>query len=229
MRWRQRPEKSNWGDFGPDDEAGRLNLITPRKVLEGIAEVRDGRTFCLSLPLDFPGGNILHSARHPPKRRPTSGANGLPRYLLPLSRDNPDLTDVVCDDQVVLHTQYSTQWDAFSHMGAEFDADGDGVAEIVFYNGWRGGEASHGSMFHRAPGSIGASSDPSRVWPGHKLPGRMGGVQRTTLNVTVARVLPEQNLILIRGAVPGANGSLVMVRKSIKTSKAQQQKAAEKK
>ena len=80
-----------------------------------------------------------------------------------------------------------------------------------------------------APGSIGASSDPSRVWPGHKLPGRMGGVQRTTLNVTVARVLPEQNLILIRGAVPGANGSLVMVRKSIKTTKAQQQKAAEKK
>jgi len=91
------------------------------------------------------------------------------------------------------------------------------------------GKASHGSMFHRAPGSIGASSDPSRVWPGHKLPGRMGGVQRTTLNVTVARVLPEQNLILIRGAVPGANGSLVMVRKSIKTTKAQQQKAAEKK
>ncbi len=60
-------------------------------------------------------------------------------------------------------------------------------------------------------------------------PGRMGGVQRTTLNVTVARVLPEQNLILIRGAVPGANGSLVMVRKSIKTTKAQQQKVAEKK
>jgi kynurenine formamidase len=82
----------------------------------------------------------LHSARHPPKRRPTAGPNGLPRYLLPLSRDNPDLTDVVCDDQVVLHTQYSTQWDALSHMGAEFDADGDGIAETVFYNGWRGGE-----------------------------------------------------------------------------------------
>jgi hypothetical protein len=140
MRWRRRPEQSNWGDFGPDDEAGRLNLITPQKVLQGIAEVREGRTFCLSLPLDYPGGNVLHSARHPPRRRPTAGANGLPRYLLPLSRDNPDLTDVVCDDQVVLHTQYSTQWDALSHMGGEFDADGDGAAEIVFYNGWRGGE-----------------------------------------------------------------------------------------
>ena len=63
-------------------------------------------------------------------------------------------------------------------------------------------------MFHRAPGSIGASSDPSRVWPGHKLPGRMGGDRRTVLNLSVVRVLPEQNLVLIRGAVPGANGSL---------------------
>jgi large subunit ribosomal protein L3 len=84
---------------------------------------------------------------------------------------------------------------------------------------WRGGDATHGSMFHRAPGSIGASSDPSRVWPGHKLPGRMGGDRRTVLNLSVVRVLPEQNLVLIRGAVPGANGSLVMVRKSVKTTK----------
>ena len=95
--------------------------------------------------------------------------------------------------------------------------------------GWYGGDATHGSMFHRAPGSIGASSDPSRVWPGHRLPGRMGGVQRTVLNVRVVRVMPEQNLVLLRGAVPGANGSLVMIRKSVKTTKQQQQKAADKK
>ncbi|PYM18899.1 MAG: 50S ribosomal protein L3 [Candidatus Rokuibacteriota bacterium] len=95
--------------------------------------------------------------------------------------------------------------------------------------GWAGGDSTHGSMFHRAPGSIGASSDPSRVWPGHRLPGRMGGVQRTVLNVTVARVMPEQNLVLLRGAVPGANGGLVMIRKSIKTTKQQQAKAADKK
>ena len=95
--------------------------------------------------------------------------------------------------------------------------------------GWSGGDATHGSMFHRAPGSIGASSDPSRVWPGHRLPGRMGGVQRTVLNISVVRVLPEQNLLLVRGAVPGANGSLVMIRKSIKTTKSQRQKTADKK
>jgi len=106
---------------------------------------------------------------------------------------------------------------------------GKGFQGGVKRHGWSGGDSTHGSMFHRAPGSIGASSDPSRVWPGHRLPGRMGGVQRTVLNLSVVRVMPEQNLVLLRGAVPGANGGLVMVRKSVKTTKAQQQKPAEKK
>ncbi|MBI4271696.1 MAG: 50S ribosomal protein L3 [Candidatus Rokubacteria bacterium] len=106
---------------------------------------------------------------------------------------------------------------------------GKGFQGGVKRHGWYGGDATHGSMFHRAPGSIGASSDPSRVWPGHKLPGRMGGERRTVLNLSVVRVLPEQNLVLVRGAVPGANGSLVMIRKSVKLTKTQQQKAAEKK
>src|SRR3972149_6716938 len=89
-------------------------------------------------------------------------------------------------------------------------------------HGWSGGDQSHGSMFHRAPGSIGASSDPSRVWPGHHLPGRMGGDRRTVLNLRVVRVFPEQNLLVVRGAVPGSIGSLVVVRKSVKLTKAQQ-------
>ena len=105
---------------------------------------------------------------------------------------------------------------------------GKGFQGGVKRHGWSGGDASHGSMFHRAPGSIGASSDPSRVWPGHHLPGRMGNDRRNVLNITVVRVLPEQNLLLVRGAVPGANGGLVVVRKSVKTTKAQQQKAASK-
>jgi large subunit ribosomal protein L3 len=105
---------------------------------------------------------------------------------------------------------------------------GKGFQGGVKRHNWLGGEATHGSMFHRAPGSIGASSDPSRVWPGHRLPGRMGNDRKTILNLPVVRVLPEQNLVLIRGAVPGANGSLVIVRKSVKTTKAAQ-KVAEKK
>jgi large subunit ribosomal protein L3 len=98
---------------------------------------------------------------------------------------------------------------------------GKGFQGGVKRHGWYGGDATHGSMFHRAPGSIGASSDPSRVWPGHRLPGRMGGQRRTVLNMRVERVLPEQNLLLVRGAVPGASGGLVTIRKSVKATKAQ--------
>jgi hypothetical protein len=70
-RWKQRPEGSNWGDFGADDQLGRLYLVTAQKTLQGIAEVTEGRTFCLSLPLDYPGGSGLNPNRHPPVLRPT--------------------------------------------------------------------------------------------------------------------------------------------------------------
>ena len=103
---------------------------------------------------------------------------------------------------------------------------GHGFQGVVKRHHFRGGDATHGSMFHRAPGSIGASSDPSRVWPGHKLPGRMGGDRRTVLNLPVVRVMPEQHLLLLRGAVPGARGGVLIVRKSVKQTKAQQQKGA---
>jgi large subunit ribosomal protein L3 len=106
---------------------------------------------------------------------------------------------------------------------------GKGFQGGVKRHGWYGGDATHGSMFHRAPGSIGASSDPSRVFPGHRMPGRMGGERNTVLNLPVVRVMPEQHLVLVRGAVPGANGSLVMIRKSVKTTRAQQRAVAERK
>lgn len=138
-RWKHRPEGSNWGDFGPDDELGRLNLLTPERVRHAVAEVREGLTFCLSLPLDYPGGNLLNPRRHPPQRFATV-REGKPNYNYPLTWEEAAFTDVVSDDAVLLHTQYSSQWDALSHVGALFDADGDGEAEVVYYNGWRGGE-----------------------------------------------------------------------------------------
>jgi hypothetical protein len=58
-RWRNRPVGSSWGDFGPDDQLGRVNLLGPEKVKQAIATVREGLTFCLSLPLDYPGSNAL--------------------------------------------------------------------------------------------------------------------------------------------------------------------------
>jgi Putative cyclase len=137
-RWRNRPAGSNWGEFGVDDQKGRLNLLTPKKVLQGVREVQAGRSFCLSLPLDYPGGNRLSPRRHPPRRFATI-RDGAANYNYPLSREAPELVDVISDDAVLLHTQYSTQWDGLAHVGRLFDADGDGAPEVVYYNGWRGG------------------------------------------------------------------------------------------
>lgn len=139
-RWKQRPPGSNWGDFGPDDQYGRMNLLTPEKVKQGIAEVREGLTFCLSLPLNLPGGNLLNPRRHPPLLRPTVRANRQPNMNYRLIQDNPSHNDVISDDLVVMHLQYSTQWDSFAHVGQMFDANGDGLPEAVYYNGYRAGE-----------------------------------------------------------------------------------------
>jgi hypothetical protein len=117
-RWTRRPEGSTWGDFGLDDEKGRLNLLTPAKVLQGIAEVKVGKTFCLSLPLDYAGGAILSPRRVPPVLRPTMRGDK-PNMNYPLRCDGPTATDVVCDDQVILSLQYSTQWDSLAHGGQQ--------------------------------------------------------------------------------------------------------------
>jgi large subunit ribosomal protein L3 len=91
---------------------------------------------------------------------------------------------------------------------------GRGFAGLVKRHHFRGGEASHGSMFHRAPGSIGASSFPSRVFPGLRMAGHMG-VQRVTVrNLEVIEVDVEDNLLVVKGAVPGPNGGYVVVRRA---------------
>jgi kynurenine formamidase len=138
-RWVNRPEGSNWGDFGPDDQRGRINLLTSEKIKQGIAEVKEGLPFCLSLPLDYPGGNVLNPRRHPPVIRPTL-RNGRPNMNYKLFADNDQQSDVVSDDLVVMHLQYSTQWDSLAHVGSMFDANGDGIPEAVYYNGYRAGE-----------------------------------------------------------------------------------------
>jgi len=143
-RWVNRPEGSTWGDFGDDDELGRINLLTPEKVRQGAAEVQEGISFSLSLPLDYPGGTALNQRRYPPRLAPTEDMHGTPEvFFNVLMRDmdegGPGFFDVWADDQVTLWLQYSTQWDSLAHVGAEFDADGDGVEEAVYYNGYRAG------------------------------------------------------------------------------------------
>jgi len=144
-RWKQRPDGSTWGDWGDDDELGRINLVTPEKVLQGVREVEAGVSFCLSLPLDHPGGIALNQRRHPPALAPTEDMNGNPAAFFNVHMSemeafgDPKYVDVWADDVVTLSLQYSTQWDSLAHVGAEFDADGDGVEEAVYYNGYRAG------------------------------------------------------------------------------------------
>ncbi len=84
---------------------------------------------------------------------------------------------------------------------------------------YAGGDATHGSMFHRAPGGIGASSYPSRVWKGQHFPGHMGNQQVTSKNLKVVKVDAEENLLLVCGAVPGPRGSYIYIKKSLKAKK----------
>ena len=91
---------------------------------------------------------------------------------------------------------------------------GRGFAGLIKRHHFRGGRATHGSMFHRAPGSIGASAFPSRVIKGMRMAGHMGNTRVTVRNITVARVDQENNLLFVRGAVPGPAGGYVMVEKT---------------
>ncbi len=131
-RWLNRPAGAHWGEFGPDDQVGRMNLITPERRIQALAEAREGKVFILGLPLDYPRGQIFAS-RNGPSLQATTAADGRAMYDWTVSVG----IDVINDDRVTMDLQYSTQWDALSHYGICFDADDDGIAEHIFYNGYR--------------------------------------------------------------------------------------------
>jgi kynurenine formamidase len=141
-RWTNRPEGSTWGDWGEDDQRGRMNLVTPERRVQAAREVKDGLSFCLSMPLDLPGGNAVNPKRLPPQFGPVFHPPGAKDfyYNYDWSAVVEGNMDVTSDECVTIYSQYSTQWDSFAHVGSRFDADGDGEAEIVYYNGYRGGE-----------------------------------------------------------------------------------------
>ncbi len=131
-RWLKCPQGANWGAFGEDDQVGRMNLITPARRQLALKEAIDGITFLLSLPLDHPRGGLF-PGREAPVLEPTIARDGRTMYDWTVT----GAIDVVNDDRVTMDLQYSTQWDGLSHYGIRFDADDDGVAEHIFYNGFR--------------------------------------------------------------------------------------------
>ena len=107
-------------------------------MLRAAKEVREGRSFCLSLPLDYPGGRSLAPIRFPPTLQATE-RDGNPVFNSRVRTKTHFFCDVVCDDAVLMCTQYSTQWDSFAHVGSTFDLDGSGEEIACFYNGYRAG------------------------------------------------------------------------------------------
>jgi large subunit ribosomal protein L3 len=123
---------------------------------------------------------------------------------------------VEADDYTVGQELKADIFQAGDHVDVVGTSRGKGFAGVVKRHGFSGGRATHGSMFHRAPGSIGASADPSRVFKGKKLPGHMGSQRKTIQNMLVWAVRSDENLILIKGSIPGGKKGLVLVKKAKK-------------
>src|SRR6185503_3288256 len=124
-------------------------------------------------------------------------------FRLEASEDSTKVGDSVLVDQFAVNDQVDV-------IGT---SKGRGFAGFIKRHKFHGGRASHGSMFHRAPGSIGASAFPSRVIKGTRMAGHMGVDQKTIKNLKVVAVNTEENLLLIKGAVPGPNGTVVVIKK----------------
>ncbi len=194
------------------DEEGNIIPVTviqagPCVVVQRKTEERDGYS---ALQLGFLDGKPLSEKK---VKKPMAGhfkrANVEPVRVLKEVRITPDeevkegdklnVSDVLKDVERVHVTGVSK---------------GKGFQGVMKRFGFHGGRASHGSMFHRAPGSIGATTFPAKVWKGKGLPGHMGNEKVTVKNLKVVRIDGEKNLILVKGAVPGANGEIVIIKNS---------------
>ncbi|MEC8135773.1 MAG: hypothetical protein VX107_06415, partial [Pseudomonadota bacterium] len=116
QRWKNRPPGSNWGEFGSDDQLGRLNYLTEENTVKAAQEIKSGKRFCLSLPLNVPATDATNTRRKPPILKPVF-RDGQAAFNLRIDNFIPGSTQVVSDDAVLLYNQHSTQWDSFGHMG----------------------------------------------------------------------------------------------------------------
>jgi large subunit ribosomal protein L3 len=152
----------------------------------------------------------------PPPKRITKAmeghfkrANAIPTRFLREVRLGSGDADIKVGDKVLVD-----QFTVDEYVDVVGVSKGRGFAGFHKRHHFGGGGASHGSMFHRAPGSIGASAFPSRVLKGMKAAGHMGTDRVTQRNLLILKVLPEDNALIVRGAVPGADGGYVVVQKA---------------
>ncbi len=142
----------------------------------------------------------------------TKAGKGVFRYLRELKLKNEAELNV--GDQLTL--EQFVPGDLIDVTGISI---GKGFQGVIKRHNFKGGRASHGSRFHRAPGSIGCSATPSRVFKNKKMPGQMGNEQVTIQRLQIVRIDAEQNLMLIKGAIPGSKNNLVLIKDSVKATK----------
>ena len=193
--------------FRPDGQVAPVTLIKagPCMVVQHKTPATDGYDAVQLGLLEFvkPARLNKPSTGHL-KKAGVEGAKFLREF-----RMNGGSGDLKAGDQVLVD-QFKPK-DKVDVVGI---SKGRGFAGVVKRHHFRGGEGSHGSMFHRAPGSIGASSFPSRVVPGMRMGGHMGAAQVTVRNLEIIDVDTEDNVLAVKGAVPGPNGGYVVVRRA---------------
>lgn len=122
---------------------------------------------------------------------------------------------LIGDDEVKAGDAVSVKiFEGVSNVDIVGTSKGRGFQGVMKRHGFKGGRATHGSMFHRSPGSIGQSASPSKVMKGMRGPGQMGNKRITCKNVKIVRIDEEKNLLLVRGSVPGSRGTALMIRRS---------------
>jgi large subunit ribosomal protein L3 len=193
--------------FRPDGQAVPVTLLKagPCMVVQRKTPTTDGYNAVQLALLEFVKPARINKPRTGHlKKANVEGAKFLKEFPL---RSGDD--DFKPGDQVLVD-QFKPK-DKVDVIGV---SKGRGFAGLVKRHHFGGGADTHGSMFHRAPGSIGASSFPSRVVPGMRMAGHMGASQVTVRNLEVIDVVTEDNVLVVKGAVPGPNGSYVVVRRS---------------
>ncbi len=193
--------------FRPDGQAVPVTLLKtgPCMVVQRKTPTTDGYNAVQLGLLEFVKPQRINKPETGHlKKAGVEGARFVREFTL-----RPGDDDLKAGDQVLVE-QFKPK-DKVDVIGV---SKGRGFAGVVKRHHFRGGEGSHGSMFHRAPGSIGASSFPSRVFPGTRMGGQLGNGRVTVRNLEVVDVDVEDNVLVVKGAVPGPNGGYVLVRRS---------------
>ena len=194
--------------FRPDGQAVPVTLLKtgPCTVVQRKTVVSDGYDAVQLGLLEFVKPARLNKPETGHLKK--GGAEGV-KFLREFRLGSGQNDDMKAGDQVLVGDFKVT--DKVDVSGV---SKGRGFAGVVRRHHFRGGEGSHGSMFHRAPGSIGSSSFPSRVFPGMRMGGHLGDERVTVRNLEIIEVVAEENLLVIKGAIPGPNGGYVVVKRA---------------